>query len=153
MSHFLLSFDADGEPSISGPFSEPVERDRLARLKYLEGDGGSDVRDFFRLTVKDNTPTIEGYNDAELLLGDTSRYNDQGFLLEDGSTLHWPEEETGVILKSDAAGDIVGEWWPGDDNYNEMLNKFPPNGDLDFGDEPDDQPDFELVYPENQSNE
>jgi hypothetical protein len=50
--------------------------------------------------------------------------NKDGLSLSDGSALHWPEEETGVVLASDFEGDIVGECWPGDEGHDDLLRLF-----------------------------
>jgi len=47
-----------------------------------------------------------------------------GLSLSDGSVLFWPEDDTGVVLASDFDGDIVGEVWPDEDSYDDLLRLF-----------------------------
>ena len=44
-----------------------------------------------------------------------------GLLLTNGGVLYWPEDDTGVILASDFESDIVGECWPGEVGYDDVL--------------------------------
>lgn len=47
-----------------------------------------------------------------------------GLLLTNGGVLFWPEEDTGVVLASDFEGDILGESWPDEEGYEDLLRLF-----------------------------
>ena len=47
-----------------------------------------------------------------------------GLLLPDGSCLHWPEDDRGVVLRFAKDGELISEWWPGDPNYDALMNFF-----------------------------
>lgn len=56
-----------------------------------------------------------------------------GLLLSGGSALHWPDQETGVVLLFDFEGDLENEWWPEDDAYDtimELFKNFPGPQDI-----------------------
>lgn len=59
-----------------------------------------------------------------------------GLLLPDGSTLHWPEDDTGVVLRFARDGELVGEWWLGESGYGvvmELFKQFPGRHDIVVG--------------------
>lgn len=68
-----------------------------------------------------------------------------GLWLPNGSTLHWPEPETGVVLRYAKDGELLGEWWPGDLGYDDVLqlfDRFPRCPEIDLG------PTLRVIWPE-----
>ncbi len=47
-----------------------------------------------------------------------------GLLLSNGAVIYWPEDDTGVVLASDFEGNIVGECWPDDEGYEDLVQLF-----------------------------
>jgi len=72
-----------------------------------------------------------------------------GLLLPDGSCLHWPEDQTGVVLQFDSKGEVVVEWWPDEDGYAlvmELFKRFPGRHDIVVG------PSLRVVWPDDEDS-
>ncbi len=66
-----------------------------------------------------------------------------GLLLNNGGVLFWPEEDTGVVLASDFEGDILGESWPDEEGYEDLLRLFEQHRGPQ---EPRDRPRLRVVW-------
>ena len=139
--NFILYFDDNGKPNVTGPYDCENDRDQEARRIFL-GAGG-DTSDYYRLDVDNNEPSVKEYTDVELLIGKQNTI-DQGRVFDDGSIATWPDDKTGQIVRYDSEGEIIGDWMPGDEGYDEAVSWFPPNGDMESDFDPD-PPKFETV--------
>lgn len=138
MNYFLLFFDHTGRPQVLGPFPDAQTRDTVAQLQHR--DNGGDSLDYLKLDIQNNIPEISLYADSDLVLG-LNEWTENGLLMPDGSVIFYPEQETGAIVHY-MAGEIVGEWWPGDPDYDKVMKRFP----LHKRPSDTDEPKFTVIF-------